>query len=63
MRYVKKIISKEEYDKYSKMNKKDLVDSLDLPVEWVCGYGYYGCDVINKGEEYYIIHTVGDSCD
>ena len=63
MRYVKKTISKEEYDKYSKMTKKELIDSLVLPIEWVCGYGYYGCDVMEQDGRFYVVHTIGNSCD
>lgn len=65
MRYIKKEISKELFDKANEIGYPGMKELFDIPIEWWCGYGYYGCAVhhdIDAGK-YFVIHTIGDSCD
>ena len=65
MRNVYEEITKEQYDEYKsedpKIWKKEIRDKI--PISWECGYGYYGTDLGIKDGKYYIIHTLGSSCD
>ena len=59
-------ITEDEYNKYKSMSHKDFNKIMEnkIPVQWFCGYGWYGCDLIKKSDnKYYVIHTIGDTCD
>ena len=45
MRYIKKEISKELFDKANEIGYPGMKELFDIPIEWWCGYGYYGCAV------------------
>ena len=63
MNYIKEEISKEKYDQCKDMRYGELKKQFDIPIEWECGYGYYGCCVFEKDGKYYVEHTIGSSCD
>ena len=63
MTVVKEEISKEKFDKLSKMSGKEFEDELQIPIEWYCGYGYYGTALKQVGDKYYAMHSIGSSCD
>ena len=63
MRVVYQEITKEEYDKYKTMKPSQIEDCIKIPVEWACGYGYYGCGVVIKDGKYMLAHSIGSSCD
>lgn len=58
-------ISKEKYDDYMSRPDKEWKAEVDktIPQAWICGYGYYGNRLAAKDGKYYIVHTIGDSCD
>ena len=65
MQYVKEEITKELYDKAKDVPYPMIKNFFDIPIEWECGYGYYGCAVTHDidNDKYYAIHTIGSSCD
>ena len=63
MQEVKRKISKEEYDRLDNCEDLYKVIAPTIPISWECGYGWYGCRLRKEGDEYYIVHTIGDSCD
>lgn len=65
MQYIKEEISKELYDQAKNVPYPMNKSFFDIPIEWECGYGYYGCAVSYDMDtkKYYAIHTIGSSCD
>lgn len=65
MREVTENITKESYERFKSMTKADFYDEIkkDLPIDWVCGYGWYGAYLGQNNGEYYIVHELGDSCE
>lgn len=64
MSIIKNEISKELYDKVKNIEKwPERMQYFDIPIEWKCGYGYYGCDVMEQDGKFYVVHTIGSSCD
>lgn len=65
MQQIEREISKELYDNYASRSAADWKAEIreKLPESWVCGYGYYGTDLVAKNGKYYLIHTIGSSCD
>ena len=63
MRVVKEELTKERYDQLSALKGKELEEELNIPIEWYCGYGYYGTSLVERDGKYYAIHNIGDSCD
>ena len=65
MREIKEQVPKEVYDDYAAMSYKDrsrLIESR-IPKEWILGYGYYGHRLERTEDKYFIVHSVGSSCD
>lgn len=64
MSIIKNEISKELYDQVKDVkgcdNRKKF---FNIPIDWERGYGYYGCDVVARDDKYYVIHTIGSTCD
>ena len=58
-------ISKEKYDDYMSRPYGEWKPEVEktLPMSWICGYGYYGSRLVAKDGEYYLVHTIGSSCD
>lgn len=65
MQNIKKKISSEEYRRLSYLKQSDLNFEVEktIPIHWKCGYGWYGCKLIEEDGKYYIEHRIGDSCD
>ena len=65
MRYVKQEITKDNYEAWKDLKGKDLEDKFDIPISWYTGYGYYGCALKydESEDKYYVIHTIGSTCD
>lgn len=65
MKEIKQEISKEAFDNYRLMrySERSKLIKKKIPMEWVLGYGYYGHRLSIYGDKYYLVHTVGDSCD
>ena len=65
MREVKEEITREMYTNYMARPKKEWRAEIEktIPAAWVCGYGYYGTDLVARDGKYYLIHCIGDSCD
>lgn len=66
MNCIKREITKEEYDKLKKLpyskQEKELFPN-GIPVDWACGYGYYGHGLIERDGKFYACFTIGSSCD
>jgi hypothetical protein len=65
MQEVKEEISQELYIRYQAMNRSEFLKAIDkqIPLEWRFGYGYYGARLEQMDDKYYVVYTVGDSCD
>ena len=65
MREVEREISREMYINYMARPTREWKEEVEktIPESWVCGYGYYGTDLVARGGKYYLIHHIGDSCD
>lgn len=65
MQTIKEKISKEKYEELKKLSGVELRSKIreEIPITWSCGYGWYGCELKNIDDEYYIEHTLGSSCD
>ena len=65
MQEVREEISEETYTEYRNMRYADraAIIKKDLPLDWVYGYGYYGHRLTTYGGKYYIVHTIGGTCD
>lgn len=65
MRYPKDEISKEKYDDYMSRPVSEWKAEVrkNIPEAWICGYGYYGTDLVARDGKYYLVHCIGDSCD
>lgn len=65
MKDIYKEITKEIYDRYLSMSVGDWKAEVrkTIPIEWECGYGYYGTDLVARDGKYYIVHTLGSTCD
>lgn len=65
MKEIRSAISKDTYDRYMSMPAKKWKEEVDeiIPQAWICGYGYYGNRLEAKDGKYYIVHSIGDSCD
>ena len=65
MKDVYEEISKELYDNYMSRPKKEWITEIrkTIPIQWSAGYGYYGTDLAIKDGKYFIVHTIGSSCD
>lgn len=65
MQTVREEITKELYNQAKDAGYPANKKFFDIPIEWECGYGYYGCTVIydEKDDKYYAIHTIGSTCD
>lgn len=62
---MKRKISKEEYDRMSKLSYGELSSEVrsGLSEATIYGYGYYGCRLSSKDDEYYLNINIGSSCD
>ena len=58
-------ISKEKYDDYASRPYGEWKSEVEktLPTAWICGYGYYGSRLATKDGKYYLVHSIGSSCD
>ena len=66
MQKIRRSLTNEEYNKLCDMSKKEQHDYLfpsGVPVQWACGYGYYGHSIATNGHEFWAEFTIGDSCD
>lgn len=65
MRYCKKEISKEMYEKAMKNNGSiPVADELEVFGISICaGYGLYGTSVAEEDGKYIVNYKIGDSCD
>lgn len=65
MQYVNEKISKEQYEKYKAMSPGKLNNTVEktIPESWAYGYGWYGAKLACTDTEYFIVHTIGESCD
>ena len=66
MRVIEEEVTKEKFEMLSKLKDEDKEKyelELNIPIEWYCGYGYYGSFPVEKGGKFYIIHNIGNSCD
>ena len=57
-------ISKEEYERITSLPryKKELDRAYD-DESIICGYGFYGCDVVEREDGYFYTICRGNSCD
>lgn len=64
-RIIKREITIAEYNRYMEMPKAEQRQEIELlvPREWYMGYGYYGYNLIEQDDKYYIAFKVGTSCD
>ena len=65
MREIRQEISEELYSEYRAMrySERSKLIKGKIPIEWVLGYGYYGHRLSAYGDKFYVVHTIGDSCD
>lgn len=65
MRHVEREISRELYENYMSRPVAEWKAEVrkNVPIEWICGYGYYGTDLVARDGKYYLVHTIGSSCD
>lgn len=58
-------ITEEEYKRLEAMSYGERVEEIESKIgaDWKYGYGYYGHSLIEKEGKYYIVHSIGDSCD
>ena len=65
MREIRQEISKELYSEYHSMRYPERSEIIKehVPIEWLYGYGYYGHRLSAYGGKFYVVHTVGDTCD
>lgn len=64
MKYIKQQITKDEYEE--SMNNPTVYKSKiekNIPIQWSCGYGYYGFQTKEEDGNFFIVHTIGSSCD
>lgn len=64
----KREITKEEYDEIMKESNgkgilPDRLKSKYFDVSILCGYGLYSAGVREKDGKYYLVYSIGDSCD
>lgn len=65
MKQIKEELSKEKYSEYQRLSYSDreaLIEQ-EVPAQWIYGYGYYGHSLLCRDGKYFIIHTIGNSCD
>lgn len=62
---IRKSIDKNTYENYLSLDKKSFLEEVEatIPIEWKLGYGWYGARLEEKNGEYFIIHTIGSTCD
>ena len=60
-----KEITKDEYNRLANMTYKEREDEITEPLgqEVFCGYGFYGCGVLEIGNKYYTYYKRGSTCD
>ena len=65
MRDIYEKITKEMYDYYMSTPRSEWLPEVEkkLPASWVMGYGYYGTDLAIRDGEYYLVYSIGSSCD
>lgn len=66
MQTIRRELSKEEYERITKLSKQEQEDALfpkGVPMDWSCGYGYYGHGFTIIDGKYYATFSIGDSCD
>ena len=63
MTVVKEEITKEKFDLWKDLKGKALEEKFEIPIEWYCGYGYYGTQLAERDGKYYACHTIGSTCD
>lgn len=65
MQTIRSKINSEEYSRLSKLKPAELNFEIEktIPIHWSCGYGWYGCRLVEDDGKYYIEHKLGDSCD
>jgi len=65
MREVKEEISREMYTNYMARPKAEWLPEVEktIPESWICGYGYYGTELRAMDGKYYLVYSIGDSCD
>ena len=64
MQSMKKEVDKAEYLRYvSNPAAYRREREETIPIVWKCGYGWYGCEVVESNGHYYRIDKIGESCD
>lgn len=65
MQEVKREISEGMYKEYKAMSRSAFLKTIDeqIPIDWRFGYGHYGARLAKIDGKYYVIHTIGDTCD
>lgn len=65
MKEIHQEISEELYNEYRAMRypERSAVIKKHVPFEWLYGYGYYGHRLSAYGGKFYVVHTIGDTCD
>ena len=65
MRDVKQEITKKDYLKYQSNPAAYSRERHEtIPIQWECGYGWYGCYCYESGTgHYYRVDRLGESCD
>lgn len=66
MQEIERKISNEFYERLIRLEKSEQEEKLfpeGIPIQWACGYGYYGHRLAVRGDQCYAIFTIGDSCD
>lgn len=65
MRESRRTITKEEYDRLSALTyaeaDKEITSKLSDTI--LIGYGYYGHRLCHDKQDYYLLLTIGNSCD
>ena len=58
-------ISQAEYDRLSGLSYKELDNLVESTLDQavLCGYGYYGCGLLQRQGKYYLYINKGTSCD
>lgn len=66
MRTIRKEITKDKYEVYSKMDSRFVkaeYEKNEVPVHISCGYGFYGVYFREEDGKYFAYMSVGDTCD
>ena len=65
MQTVKSEITEAEYKRYASTPYGEWRKEVEatIPDHWRYGYGWYGCAPMEKDGKFYLVHTIGSSCD